>query len=97
MVEPAEPELLNEFLTCHVHWRRQGGQLERVYQAENPRAALAKFARIGELAEAANHHPVVTWSYDQLRILLTTHDVPTGSALTHRDVKLAQDIEKVLT
>ncbi|WP_125777454.1 VOC family protein [Antribacter gilvus] len=44
---------------------------------------------IGELAEAANHHPDVDLRYPHVTVRLTTHDV---GGLSQRDVELARDI-----
>ena len=45
--------------------------------------------RIGEVAEAANHHPDLTLTYPTLGVLLTSHDV---GGVTARDVRMARSI-----
>lgn len=45
--------------------------------------------KIGEAAEAANHHPDVTLSYTDVIVTLSSHDV---QAITRRDIELAQQI-----
>jgi 4a-hydroxytetrahydrobiopterin dehydratase len=47
---------------------------------------------IGELADAANHHPDVDLRYAGLTVRLTTHDV---GGLSDRDVELARQISAV--
>lgn len=48
--------------------------------------------RIGELADAANHHPDVDLRYPAVTVRLITHDV---GGLTERDVRLAREISVV--
>jgi 4a-hydroxytetrahydrobiopterin dehydratase len=50
---------------------------------------LALTARIGELAEAANHHPDVDLRYPHVNVTLFSHDV---FGVTSRDVDLARAI-----
>jgi 4a-hydroxytetrahydrobiopterin dehydratase len=46
-------------------------------------------ARIGELADAANHHPDIDLRYAGVTVRLTSHDV---GGLSERDVRLAREI-----
>lgn len=48
--------------------------------------------RIGELAEAANHHPDIELRYPTVMVRLTSHDV---DSLSQRDVDLARQISEV--
>jgi len=47
---------------------------------------------VARLAEAANHHPDITISYNRVRLALTTHD---EGGLTEKDFKLANRINKL--
>ena len=49
------------------------------------------FARIAELADAANHHPDVEVTYPAVRVTLITH---SAGGLTANDVALAQQISR---
>jgi pterin-4a-carbinolamine dehydratase len=44
---------------------------------------------IGELADAADHHPDVDLRYPTVVVRVTTHDV---GGLSHRDVELAREL-----
>ncbi len=44
---------------------------------------------IGELADAADHHPDVDLRYPTVTVRLSTHDV---GGLSHRDVELAREV-----
>lgn len=61
--------------------------------------ATGSFARgvelvnaIGELAEAANHHPDVELTYPHVVVHLVTHD--EGATVTSKDTALAAEISK---
>lgn len=58
-------------------WRleRLGGgpRLVRVYEFPNFRQALAFTQRVGELAEAQGHHPVLTTEWGQVTVVFWTH------------------------
>jgi pterin-4a-carbinolamine dehydratase len=45
--------------------------------------------RIGELADAANHHPDIALSYPSVTVRMVTHD---AGGLTDRDIALARQI-----
>lgn len=49
-------------------------------------------ARIGAVADVANHHPDLTITYPRVHVLLTTHD---ADGLTARDVDLARTISAI--
>ncbi|MBK8172076.1 MAG: 4a-hydroxytetrahydrobiopterin dehydratase [Sandaracinaceae bacterium] len=74
-------------------WKRVGERIERDFKATSVRHAVALIERIADLAEGAQHHPDLTWSYVNLHISLTTHD---SGGLTTNDVHLARVIEDVL-
>jgi 4a-hydroxytetrahydrobiopterin dehydratase len=48
--------------------------------------------RVARLAEAANHHPDITISYNRVKLALTTHD---EGGLTMKDFRLAGRINKL--
>lgn len=52
---------------------------------------LSLVAAIGELAEAANHHPDVTLTYARVEVMLISHDV---GHVTQRDFDLATQISE---
>ncbi|MCY4638730.1 MAG: 4a-hydroxytetrahydrobiopterin dehydratase [Chloroflexi bacterium] len=72
-------------------WRREGDAICREYELPDFVEALGLIARIGALAERANHHPTLTSSYNRLRVELSTHD---AGGITERDFALARAIEE---
>jgi 4a-hydroxytetrahydrobiopterin dehydratase len=70
--------------------------LLRTLQASFRTGSLAKglefAARIGAVADEANHHPDLTITYPRVHVLLTTHD---AGGLTSKDVDLARTISAI--
>ena len=83
-------EEINEALDQLPHWRYRLGGLDAVFKLPTSRATLDLMARIGDLAEHANHHPDVDWRYNLLFVRLISHDA--GSQVTVRDIELAKQI-----
>ncbi len=70
-------------------WERRGGEIRRSYSFPDFRAALAFVNRVGQLAEAMNHHPDIDIRYSRVTLALTSHD---AGGLTARDFELARQI-----
>lgn len=62
-----------------------------LYRTGSFATGLQLVNRIGELAEAANHHPDIDLRYPTVAVRLTSHDV---GALSERDVELARQISQ---
>ena len=72
-------------------WTESADALEREFAFDDFAAALAFVNRVGEAAEAANHHPdILLHSWNKVRLTLTTHD---EGGLTDKDRSLAQTID----
>lgn len=70
-------------------WRRDGKTIVRSWTFEGFPPALAFINRVGELAEAMDHHPDIYNSWATVRLSLTTHD---AGGLTALDFELARKI-----
>jgi len=62
------------------------GKLERTFELPSFREALMFVNRLGDLAEAENHHPDIAISYDRVTVDWWTH---TAGGITDRDRTLA--------
>lgn len=65
-------------LLAHIEgWElEEGGQrIVRRIKFRNFREALAFVNRLGEVAEAAKHHPDITFGWGYAEVVYTTHDV----------------------
>jgi 4a-hydroxytetrahydrobiopterin dehydratase len=68
-------------------WTENEGALERTFTFQNFRDALEFTNRVGELAEAENHHPDIAINYNRVTLRWWTH---TAGGITDRDRDLAE-------
>lgn len=68
------------------NWSEVGDALERTFSFGNFVEALAFVNRVGELAEAENHHPDIRIDYSKVTLRWWTH---TAGGITDRDRELA--------
>jgi 4a-hydroxytetrahydrobiopterin dehydratase len=68
-------------------WREVDGALEREFRFAGFAEALAFVNRVGEAAEAANHHPDVEIHWNRVKLRWWTH---VADAITDRDRELAR-------
>lgn len=73
-------------------WTSHGSSLKKSVKFENFADALAFVNRIGSLAEAADHHPDLTFGWGYADIALTTHD---RDGITDVDIALARQIDAI--
>jgi 4a-hydroxytetrahydrobiopterin dehydratase len=70
-------------------WKLDAGKLARTFEFRDFRASLAFVNAVGELAEAAGHHPDIDIRYNKVHLELTSHD---AGGITARDFSLAEKI-----
>jgi 4a-hydroxytetrahydrobiopterin dehydratase len=68
-------------------WTEVGKALERDFEFDNFVDALAFVNRVGELAEAEDHHPDIAIHYNRVTLRWWTH---TEGGITDRDRELAE-------
>lgn len=66
--------------------------LEKEFSFENFKAALDFTNRVGELAEAENHHPDIYLSWGKVKVTLWTHKI---NGLSESDFILAAKIDRL--
>ncbi|HZQ26079.1 MAG TPA: 4a-hydroxytetrahydrobiopterin dehydratase [Acidimicrobiales bacterium] len=71
-------------------WDETDGHLVKVVKKADFKEALAYVNRVGELAEARNHHPDIAISWNTVTLTLFTH---SAGAITDADHELAQAID----
>jgi 4a-hydroxytetrahydrobiopterin dehydratase len=75
------------------HWEIvDNTKLKRVFTFEDFAQALAFVNKVGEMAEAANHHPDIQILYNTVILELWTHDI---SGLSETDFDLAAKIDQI--
>jgi 4a-hydroxytetrahydrobiopterin dehydratase len=68
-------------------WNEVRGALQRGFRFKDFKEAVAFVNRLAEAAEAANHHPDITISWNAVTVRWRTH---TKRAITDRDVEMAR-------
>ena len=76
-------------------WTKENNALVLTERFEDFSEALAFIVRVGLLAEQSNHHPTITNTYNEVSLMLTTHD--QGNVITETDYDLAEKINAILT
>lgn len=74
-------------------WSLEGNALAKTYQFKSFREAVSFMVRVAFEAEALEHHPDWSNSYNRVMVKLSTHDA--GDKVTAKDVELAWRFEKV--
>jgi 4a-hydroxytetrahydrobiopterin dehydratase len=74
-------------------WQETNNQLKCSFKFNNFKGAFAFMTKVAFAAEKINHHP--NWSnvYNQVDIVLTTHDA--GNTVTEKDWQLAKKIDEI--
>jgi len=73
-------------------WQIESGELVRTFLFKDFRASLAFVNKVGDLAEAAGHHPDIDIRYNKVRLALVTHD---AGGITQKDFDLAAASDKL--
>lgn len=71
-------------------WQTAEDKLTKKYAFQNFAESLAFVNQVGELAEAADHHPDILFGWGYAEIDLTTHD---RQGITDVDIALAGQID----
>lgn len=95
---PAVPEsqwplLLEQLPGWRVIWENGVPMLTRTFERKNFVKALKLANRIGDLAEAENHHPRLVVEYGRLNVAWWTHTI---SGLHHNDFIMAARCDKAV-
>ena len=75
-------------------WEYIDGALEITFECKDFKEAFAVMTRIAVVCEKQNHHPEWSNRYQKINIRLKTHDT---NSITHKDIKLAHTIQKIIT
>jgi 4a-hydroxytetrahydrobiopterin dehydratase len=73
-----------------LDWSQEGNSIVKTTVRKDFAAALAWVNRVGELAEARNHHPDIAISWNKVTLTLSTH---SAGGLTQLDMDLAAAID----
>ena len=86
------PDELTTAVANLYDWTVTDNHLTKRLEFPNFAESLAFVNKVGELAEAADHHPDITFGWGYAELKLTTHD---RGGVTDVDVALARKIESL--
>jgi 4a-hydroxytetrahydrobiopterin dehydratase len=90
-MKPINSNILQNALRDLPGWSLEKDQLVKQFSFGSFREAISFIVRVGFEAEAINHHPEISNTYNKVEIALCTHDA--GNRITELDVELAKAIE----
>jgi 4a-hydroxytetrahydrobiopterin dehydratase len=76
-------------------WKEENNYLKRSFKFKDFPEAFAFMTKVAFIAEKLNHHPHWSNVYNEVEIMLNTHD--EGDVVTDKDRQLAGEIDKLLT
>ena len=85
----SEDDVAAEQLVAWTYDATDGGRLTATFETGDFATGLALTNKIGQVAEAANHHPDLLLTYPRLEVTLTSHD---AGGVTSRDLRMARSI-----
>jgi 4a-hydroxytetrahydrobiopterin dehydratase len=74
----------------NLDWSREGNAIVKTSVLKDFAGSLAWVNRVGEVAEARNHHPDIAISWNKVTLTLSTH---SAGGLTQADLELARAID----
>ena len=83
-------EEVDKALEALIGWKFEGDKIEKKWKFGNFAEALEFVNKVGEIAEAADHHPDIKFGWGYARIETTTHD---RDGVTDHDLALAKQID----
>ena len=86
MAELLREERINDFLSDHQRWARDGDSIVATYEFDDFNEALGFVTRVGLKAERMFHHPDIDIRWNKVTLNLSTH---SEGGLTEMDIELA--------
>ena len=74
-------------------WERKGGALRRSVKFPEFLAGIDAVRRVGEHAEAEDHHPDIDIRWRTVTFALVTH---SAGGITQNDIEMARDIDGII-
>lgn len=71
-------------------WQRSGDEIRKEFKFKDFKEAMIFVNRVADAANAADHHPDITVSYNRVTMALSTH---SEGGLTEKDFALAAKID----
>ncbi len=93
MPDALPPDAIRSALADLDGWSHADDKLTKAFEFKTFPEAISFIVRIAFEAQAMNHHPTLTNTYNTVDVALTTHDA--GGKVTQSDVDLATKIEAI--
>jgi len=93
MNELLDDETINQGIAGLTGWERDGDSLVRTVELDDFPQAIMVVARVGELAERADHHPDIDIRWRTLTFRCSTH---SAGGITVKDLTLAGEINTTI-
>lgn len=71
-------------------WQRRDSEITKEFKFGDFKQSMSFVNRVADMAEAANHHPDISISYNQVQMTLSTH---SEGGVTEKDIDLAAKID----
>ncbi|HEX6946260.1 MAG TPA: 4a-hydroxytetrahydrobiopterin dehydratase [Acidimicrobiia bacterium] len=84
---------IERFLAEHPDWLFEDSAIQRTFEFADFAEALAFVNRVGEAAEAMDHHPDIDIRWNKVKLRLSTH---SEGGITAKDTALAAEIDGLL-
>jgi len=92
MSELLDEDEIDALLRDLLGWEREGDAIVRTFDRGDFSGSVDFVQRVAEPAEAMNHHPDLSISWNEVRVSLSTH---SAGGLTARDFELARRIDQL--
>jgi 4a-hydroxytetrahydrobiopterin dehydratase len=90
MPELLDTNRLDEWLSTHEGWRRDGNEIVRNVEADSFLAGIDLVSRVANEAERRDHHPDIDIRWRTITFRCSTH---SAGGLTKLDLDLADAID----
>ena len=93
MPDPLPENDIQNALSDLDGWSHADDKLKKCFEFKTFPEAISFIVRIAFEAQAMNHHPTLTNTYNTVDVALNTHDA--GGKVTQNDLDLAKKIESI--
>jgi len=90
--QPLPDDAVVRELAALPGWSRDGDEIVRTFDRGNFNGSIAFVDAIATAANAADHHPDLVISWNQVTVRLSSHD---AHGLTERDFALARTVDEL--
>jgi 4a-hydroxytetrahydrobiopterin dehydratase len=92
MPQPLPDDAVARALAELPGWRRERDEIVRTFDRGNFNGSIAFVNAIAAAANAADHHPDLAISWNDVTVRLSSHD---ANGLTERDFALARTVDRL--